>query len=84
MTDTFRHYVRLDRSGPRAPCIWCGIPTDITTVPPFRPDLGRVPLHLLCGVWMRDAFRLAQAGQPIPEELAAGVRRIQALPRLTA
>lgn len=44
------------------PCIWCGEPTALMALTPFRPDLGAVPLMLTCGVLMREAYRDFLAG----------------------
>lgn len=80
---TLHHRVQVDRSGPSGPCVWCGEQTDIWAITTFRPDLGRLPLHLFCGIWLRDAFsRAMQDGRVLTAEDQAGLQRIAALPQL--
>lgn len=49
---------------PDGACVWCGGPTPLRSVPVFRPSLGPVPLHALCGFDMREAFLDYQQGRP--------------------
>ena len=63
-------------------CVWCGKPTPIVADTPFRPDLGALPLHLLCGVWMRDAYKKWQSGQVLDADDIDGMKRLTALPKL--
>ena len=57
-------------------CVWCGAECRTKAETPFRPDLGRVPLHLFCGVDMRDAYRAWQSGDALLPEQVAGMRRL--------
>lgn len=52
-------------SGPERPCIWCGQPTDITFVPEFQPELGPLPMHMLCGVLLIRAYERWQRGRTL-------------------
>lgn len=63
---------------PDAACAWCGGPTPMRADTPFRPDLGSVPMHLMCGQEMREAYRRWKAAEPIAAELVAGMRRLSA------
>ena len=81
---TISHRVQVDRSGPKGPCVWCGQTTDVWAITPFRPDLGRLPLHLFCGVWMRDAFKAWQDGTALDAEQMAGIKRLASLPQIEA
>lgn len=67
---TLHHRIAIDpRYRRERPCVWCGKPTQIMALTPFRPDLGAVPLMLSCGVFMRDYFNAMQAGEiPDPED----------------
>jgi hypothetical protein len=51
--------------GEERPCVWCGRPTDIRFIPEFRPDLGPLPLHMMCGVLLIRAYERVRAGQII-------------------
>lgn len=76
MTDdlTLHHHVRWDHRGPVGPCAWCGKPTDIMA---DAPGVGmRLPLHLLCGVAMRNAYRKWRDGQALTDDEAASLRRL--------
>lgn len=64
MTLNIRHRV-LPTPADAAPCVWCTKLTDIWADTPFRPDIGAVPLHLLCGVWMRDAYKAWVSDSPM-------------------
>ena len=82
MTDlTLHHTVALNwRAATMYPCIWCGKPTSVWADTPFRPDLGALPLMLTCGALMRDAYRMWEAGLPLPPDYRAGLKRLAALP----
>lgn len=60
-------------------CAWCGEPTPMRAVTPFRPDLGSVPMHLLCGSDMREAYRAwKERAWTLREGEIAGMRRLSA------
>lgn len=61
-------------------CVWCGGDAWTAADTPFRPDLGAVPLHLFCGVDLRNAYRAWKAGEPLSEQMTAGMRRLSQLP----
>jgi hypothetical protein len=63
-------------------CVWCGQPTRLRADTPFRPDLGSLPLHLTCGVWMRDAYRHWRDGQVLDSAEVEGIERLAWLPQL--
>lgn len=65
-----------------APCVWCLGPTDIRAETPFRPDLGRVPLHLFCGADVIDAFNRFKASRTLSTEDQQRMMRLAA-PALT-
>jgi hypothetical protein len=74
---TIHHRLPVDpRDRVERPCVWCGQPTPITALTPFRPDLGRVPLMLVCGVLMRDAYRAWSRGEGIDPLDLPGVQRL--------
>lgn len=80
MTDDglpIRQYVRRETVGL---CVWCGQPTPVLAETPFRPDLGVLPLGLLCGAKMRLAYRDMQEGKPL-DWARDGLRRIATLPQ---
>lgn len=84
---TLHSRVRLNPDGsvdhsPRGICVWCGKPTEVMTETPFRPDLGAVPFHLFCGVFMQDAYRAWKAGRTLDADDVAGMARLANLPRL--
>jgi hypothetical protein len=54
--------------------VWCGTPTDIRAETPFRPDIGELPLHLFCGVFMRDAWRKWSSGGVLDDFEQAGLK----------
>lgn len=60
-------------------CVWCGGDAWTMADTPFRPDLGAVPLHLFCGVALRNAYRAWQAGEELTPQMVAGVSRLAAL-----
>ncbi len=62
------------------PCVWCGGVAWTAADTPFRPDLGQVPLHLFCGVDLRNAYRAWKAGEELTPQMVAGVSRLAALP----
>jgi hypothetical protein len=54
---TIRSHVPYpDVVAPVAACVLCGEPTDIRAETPFRPDLGRVPLHLFCSAELIELY----------------------------
>jgi hypothetical protein len=61
-----------------APCSWCGKPCQTRADTPFRPDLGAVPLHLICSQWVRDAYRAWKDGRALDSEQMAGMKRLVA------
>jgi hypothetical protein len=84
---TVHHRVVVQRQGdegwreavariPDAPCAWCGGPTPMRALTPFRSDLGSVPMHLICGHDMRAAYLSWRAGHTLSERQAAGFRRL--------
>ncbi len=60
------------------PCAWCGKPAQTRADTPFRPDLGAIPLHLICSAWVRDAYRAWKAGKTLDGEQMAGMKRLVA------
>lgn len=87
MTDTIRHRGRrLENGGydrtPIGECVWCGKLTNLMADTPFRPDLGALPLHLFCGVWMRDAYHKWKSGQVLDADDMDGMKRLSMLPQL--
>jgi hypothetical protein len=64
---TLHHRTVLDPSQRRVvgKCVWCGQDSQIVALTPFRPDLGALPLHLTCGVMLRDAYKDLKAGRAL-------------------
>lgn len=46
-----------DRPEYQVPCVWCAFPTSTRAETPGRPDLGEVPLHVLCAGAVIVAYR---------------------------
>lgn len=63
---------------PDGACVWCGGATPMRALTPFRPDLGSVPLHIICGSDMREAFEAWRDGVPLDPKQLAGVARLTA------
>lgn len=61
-------------------CVWCGGDAWTMADTPFRPDLGAVPLHLFCGVDLRNAYRAWKAGEELSPMMVAGMQRLSRLP----
>ncbi len=81
MTDPLRirYQMPLDRPLPAPlPCTWCNKPTQTRADTPFRPDVGSVPLHLICSQWVRDAYRAWKAGRLLDEDQMQGMKRLMA------
>jgi hypothetical protein len=76
---TIRHHVPYEQ-GPEAACAWCGDPTDVSAETPFRPDIGRLPMHLFCSPEVLAAWRRFQAGLVLTEREQAGMARLAGLP----
>ncbi|MCA1570836.1 MAG: hypothetical protein LC798_11065 [Chloroflexi bacterium] len=68
------------RPGPTLPCVWCGDPTDVKAETPFRPDLGSVPLHVLCGTQVLLAYEQWRAGRVLTQAQQQGIHRLRTLP----
>lgn len=65
-------------TGSWAPCSWCGEPTDSLADTPGRPDLGRIPMHIICAAAVIVAYRRGRVGGP------EGARFREVLARLEA
>lgn len=61
---------------PDGACVWCGGATPMRALTPFRPDLGSVPLHIICGSDMREAFEAWRDGVPLDPQQLAGLERL--------
>lgn len=57
-------------TGRWAPCSWCGEQTDSWGDTPGRPDLGRIPIHIMCAGAVVVAFRRGRVGPGDDENLA--------------
>lgn len=69
MTATIRMTVPRDEGVfIERPCVWCLDATDILADTPFRPDLGAVPLHMLCAAEITNLY--ANRGSFLPEQRA--------------
>lgn len=66
---------------PDNPCAWCGGPTPMRALTPFRPDLGSVPMHLICGSDMREAYLAWTRTLRLSDAQVAGMRRLSAGPQ---
>lgn len=75
---------RDHRNAPTRLCVWCGKPTPVMALTPFRPDLGALPLHLFCGAFMQIAYRTWQEGGELDADDLASMARLAALPQLGA
>lgn len=60
-------------------CVWCGGDAWTAADTPFRPDLGAVPLHLFCGVDLRNAYRAWKNGEDLTPQMVAGVSRLASM-----
>lgn len=49
------------------PCVWCECMSGERADAPFRPDLGRVPLHLHCGGQILIAYARFEHGAVLDE-----------------
>lgn len=66
-----RHHGDIRRGFPPVgACVWCGSTCWTMAETPFRPDLGQVPLHLFCGVDLREAYRVYRDGGELEPYLA--------------
>jgi len=64
--------------GPEWPCAWCKAPTDVLADTPGRPDIGRLPLHIGCGVAILRAFERLRAGMVLDASTQQRIAQYQA------
>jgi hypothetical protein len=56
--------------GEELPCVWCGLPTDIRFVPPAHPELGPLPLNILCAGALILAYERLLRGEALsPQDM---------------
>lgn len=61
---------------PELPCIWCGLPTDLRSVPPAHPELGALPLNLLCAGLLIQAYERLLRGEVLSPQDTDRMRRL--------
>ena len=61
---------------PELPCVWCGLPTDLRFVPPAHPELGPLPLNLLCAGLLIQAYERLLRGEVLSPQDTERMQRL--------